>query len=487
VNPGSYASLPERFFARVRPTPVAAPRLIRLNHALASDLDLGLSGLDAPGLAKLFSGNALPPGSVPIAMVYAGHQFGHFVAQLGDGRAILIGEMRDRAGVPRDIQLKGCGRTPYSRGGDGRAALGPVLREYLISEAMHVLGIPATRSLAAVTTGESVQRETMLPGAILTRVAASHVRVGTFEYFAARGDVAGTKILADYVIDRHYPLCAHEKSPYLALLQQVVSRQAALIARWMNVGFIHGVMNTDNMAVSGETIDFGPCAFMDSFDPATVFSSIDAHGRYAYANQPNAALWNLARFAETLLPLIDADTQRAIAAATEAIATFETIFNDCWLDGMRCKLGLSTSEQGDRQLAEDLLKAMHRDQADFTLSFRALCAAAGDDQGDGPVRAQFLNALDYDEWAQRWRARMSRESVTLESRAESMRQANPAYIPRNHRVEQVIVAAVERGDFRPFEEFSQVLAAPYVERAAYASYADAPQPQERVLQTFCGT
>jgi serine/tyrosine/threonine adenylyltransferase len=487
VNPSSYASLPERFFAQVQPTPVAAPRLIRLNHALASDLDLDLSGLDAPGLAKLFSGNALPPGSVPIAMVYAGHQFGHFVAQLGDGRAILIGEMRDRAGVPRDIQLKGCGRTPYSRGGDGRAALGPVLREYLVSEAMHALGIPATQSLAAVTTGESVQRETMLPGAILTRVAASHVRVGTFEYFAARGDVAGTKILADYVIDRHYPLCAHEKSPYLALLQQVVSHQAALIARWMNVGFIHGVMNTDNMAVSGETIDFGPCAFMDSFDPATVFSSIDAHGRYAYANQPNAALWNLARFAETLLPLIDADTQRAIAAATEAIATFETLFNDCWLDGMRCKLGLSTSEQGDRQLAEDLLKAMHRNQADFTLSFRALCAAARDDQGDGPVRAQFLNALDYDEWAQRWRARMSRESMTLESRAESMRQANPAYIPRNHRVEQVIVAAVERGDFGPFEEFSQVLAAPYIERAAYASYADAPQPQERVLQTFCGT
>ena len=487
MNPSSYASLPERFFARVRPTPVAAPRLIRLNHALASDLDLDLSGLDAPGLATLFSGNVLPPGSVPIAMVYAGHQFGHFVAQLGDGRAILIGEMRDRAGVPRDIQLKGCGRTPYSRGGDGRAALGPVLREYLVSEAMHALGIPATRSLAAVTTGESVQRETMLPGAILTRVAASHVRVGTFEYFAARGDVAGAKILADYVIDRHYPLCAHEKSPYLALLQQVVSRQAALIARWMNVGFIHGVMNTDNMAVSGETIDFGPCAFMDSFDPATVFSSIDAHGRYAYANQPNAALWNLARFAETLLPLIDADTQRAIAAATEVIATFEKLFNDCWLDGMRCKLGLSTSERGDRQLAEDLLKAMHRNQADFTLSFRALCAAARDDQGDGPVRAQFLNALDYDEWAQRWRARMSREAMTLESRAESMREANPSYIPRNHRVEQVIVAAVERGDFAPFEEFSQVLAAPYVERAAYASYAAAPQPQERVLQTFCGT
>jgi len=487
VNPSSYASLPERFFARVQPTQVAAPHLIKLNQALATDLNIDVSALDAPALANLFSGNVLPQGAVPIALAYAGHQFGHFVPQLGDGRAILIGEMRDRAGVLRDIQLKGCGRTPYSRSGDGRAALGPVLREYLVSEAMHALGIPTTRSLAAVTTGESVQRETALPGAILTRVAASHVRVGTFEYFAARGDAAGTKILADYVIDRHYPLCAHDASPYLALLKQVVSRQAALIAGWMNVGFIHGVMNTDNMAVSGETIDFGPCAFMDTFDPATVFSSIDERGRYAYANQPNAALWNLARFAETLLPLIDADTQRAIAVATEAIATFETLFNDSWLDGMRRKLGLSTSEQGDRRLAEELLQAMHRNQADFTLSFRALCSAARDRQGDGPLRAQFRNALDYDEWALRWRARMSREATTLESRTESMQAANPAYIPRNHRVEQVIVAAVERSDFAPFEEFSEVLAAPYVERAACARYANLPQPQERVLQTFCGT
>jgi uncharacterized protein YdiU (UPF0061 family) len=389
--------------------------------------------------------------------------------------------------VLRDIQLKGCGRTPYSRSGDGRAALGPILREYLVSEAMHALGIPATRTLAAVTTGESVQRETALPGAILTRVAASHVRVGTFEYFAARGDVAATKILADYVIDRHYPLCAHDKSPYVALLKQVVSHQAALIAGWMNVGFIHGVMNTDNMAVSGETIDFGPCAFMDAFDPATVFSSIDELGRYAYSSQPNAALWNLARFAETLLPLIDADTQHAIGTATEAIATFETLFTDAWLGGMRRKLGLATSEHGDRQLADDLLKAMHRSQADYTLSFRALCAAARDHQGDAPVRAQFLNALDYDEWAQRWRARMGREATSLESRTEAMQQVNPAYIPRNHRVEQVIVAAVERSDLAPFEEFSQVLAAPYDERAAFARYANPPQPQERVLQTFCGT
>jgi uncharacterized protein YdiU (UPF0061 family) len=471
----------------VQPTHVAAPGLIKLNQALASDLNLDLSGLDAPALAKLFSGNVLPLGTVPIAMAYAGHQFGHFVAQLGDGRAILIGEMRDRAGLLRDIQLKGCGRTPYSRSGDGRAALGPVLREYLISEAMHALGIPTTRSLAAVTTGESVQRETTQPGAILTRVAASHVRVGTFEYFAARGDVAGTKILADYVIDRHYRLSAHDKSPYLALLKQVVSRQAALVARWMNVGFIHGVMNTDNMAVSGETIDFGPCAFMDTFDPATVFSSIDERGRYGFANQPNAALWNLARFAETLLPLIDADTQRAMGVATEAIETFETLFKDCWLDGMRRKLGLSTSEQGDRQLAEDWLQAMQRNQADFTLSFRALCAAARDPQGDAMARGHFVNAGDYDEWAQRWRARMSREATTLNLRVESMQQANPAYIPRNHRVEQVIVAAVERNDFAPFEELSQVLAAPNVARAAFARYANPPQPAERVLQTFCGT
>jgi len=477
VNPSSYASLPDRFFARVQPTHVAAPGLIKFNQALASELGLDLSGLDATGLANLFSGNVLPPGSVPIAMAYAGHQFGHFVAQLGDGRAILLGEARDRSGVLREVQLKGSGRTPYSRSGDGRAALGPVLREYLVSEAMQALAIPTTRSLAAVTTGESVRRETTTPGAIVTRVAASHVRVGTFEYFAARGDTAGTKILADYVINRHYPQCAHDKNPYLALLQQVVSRQADLIARWMNVGFIHGVMNTDNMAISGETIDFGPCAFMDTFDPATVFSSIDEHGRYAYANQPNAALWNLARFAETLLPLIDADTPRAIGAATETIATFEALFNDSWLVGMRRKLGLSTPEPGDRQLAADFLTAMHRNRADFTSSFRSLCAAARDHR----------DPHGYDDWAPRWRARMKLEATQPEARAESMQQANPAYIPRNHRVEQVIVAAVERGDYAPFEEFSQVLAAPYAARETFAGYENPPQPHERVLHTFCGT
>jgi serine/tyrosine/threonine adenylyltransferase len=485
VNPSSYASLPERFFARVQPTRVAAPGLIKLNHALASDLQLDIAGLDARALANLFSGNLLPQGAVPIALVYAGHQFGHFVPQLGDGRAILIGEQRDRAGVRRDIQLKGSGRTPYSRNGDGRAALGPVLREYLVSEAMHALAIPTTRSLAAVTTGESVRRESMLPGAIVTRVAASHVRVGTFEYFAARGDVAGTKILADYVIERHYPHCRHAK-PYLALLEQVVSCQAALIARWMNVGFIHGVMNTDNMTVSGETIDFGPCAFMDTFDPSTVFSSIDERGRYAFGNQPNAALWNLARFAETLLPLIDADAQRAIAVASETLATFETLFKERWLEGMRRKLGLLTSEPGDRQLAEDWMQAMQRNQADFTLSFRALCAAARDPQHGG-ARAHFINEADYDEWAKRWQARLSREAVAPATRAAAMQEVNPAYIARNHRVEQVIVAAVERGDFAPFEELSQVLAMPCVAREAFAAYENAPRPDERVVQTFCGT
>ena len=391
-----------------------------------------------------------------------------------------------RSGAPRDIQLKGCGRTPYSRSGDGRAALGPVLREYLVSEAMHALGIPTTRSLAAVTTGESVQREVAMPGAILTRVAASHVRVGTFEYFAARGDVDGVKVLADYVIDRHYPSAAQDSAPYLALLKQVVSRQASLIALWMNVGFIHGVMNTDNMAVSGETIDFGPCAFMDGFDPAAVFSSIDERGRYAYANQPHAAVWNLARFAESLLPLIDAQPERAVDAATEIVSGFAALFAECWLSGMRRKLGLATAESEDRRLAEDLLEAMHRNQADFTLTFRALCDAQ-EDQGAARMRACFADGRDFDHWAEGWRARLAREPLTASSRAESMRRANPAYIPRNHRIEQMITAAVGQGDFAPFEQLSTVLSQPYQEQAASVRYAAAPLPGERVLQTFCGT
>jgi uncharacterized protein YdiU (UPF0061 family) len=487
VNPSSYAGLPERFFARVAPTPVSEPRMIKFNHALAAELNLELEDVHPEGLAALFSGNVLPPGGVPIAMAYAGHQFGHFVPQLGDGRAILIGEMADRHGQRQDIQLKGCGRTPYSRNGDGRAALGPVLREYLVSEAMHALGFPATRSLAAVTTGESVRREQLLPGAILTRVAGSLVRVGTFEYFAARGDVAATKILADYCLDRHFGHVAHDKAPYLAMLREVVARQAALVAGWMQVGFIHGVMNTDNMAISGETIDFGPCAFMDAFDPAAVFSSIDEQGRYAYGNQPHAAAWNLARLAESLLPLLDENAARAVELATEVIESFAAQFASHWLKGMRRKIGLNLEEAGDRALIDDLLDAMHRHQADFTLTFRGLCNLATDQQRPSEARGSFEDTRDFQEWVQRWRVRAAREPTAPAARATAMRQVNPAYIPRNHRIEQVITAAVERRDFAPFEQLSAVLSQPYQEKSEFAEFAHPPLPAERVLQTFCGT
>lgn len=486
MKPSSYLNLPERFFARVSPTRVPAPRMIKLNRALAADLDPDLLQLDEGAAGALFSGNALPTDSVPIATAYAGHQFGHFVPQLGDGRAILIGESRDRAGVPHDIQLKGAGRTPYSRNGDGRAALGPVLREYVVSEAMHALGIASTRALAAVATGEFVRREAALPGAIIARVAASHVRVGTFEFFAARGDLAAVQLLADYVIQRHYPECAGDSEPYLALLRQVVSRQAALIAAWMNVGFIHGVMNTDNMAVSGETIDFGPCAFLDAYDPAAVFSSIDERGRYAYANQPHAAAWNLARFAETLLPIIDADSTRAIASASAVLESFAAQSADCWLTGMRRKLGLLSAEADDQKLAADLLSTMHQSQADFTLTFRALSDAATDTAADARLKDS-LDDQAFQEWLQRWRARLARQAAAPAERVAAMRSANPALIPRNHRIEQMIVAAVEKADFAPFERLLEALARPFENPDSYADLTSAPQPSERVLQTFCGT
>jgi len=468
-----YSTLPEHFFARLAPSPVAAPKLIRFNAALAEELGLSTEGLDATALAEIFAGNRLPPGAQPIAMAYAGHQFGHFVPQLGDGRALLLGEVRDRHGALRDIQLKGSGRTPYSRGGDGRAALGPVLREYVVSEAMHALGIPATRALAAVVTGETVHREEALPGAILTRVAASHVRVGSFQFFAARGDDAATRRLADYVIARHYPAAAAAARPYLALLEAVVERQAALIASWMLVGFIHGVMNTDNMAVSGETIDFGPCAFMDAYDPARVFSSIDSQGRYAFANQPNAGQWNLARFAETLLPLLGEENQVSIALATEVLSSFPGRFAAHWRRGMRAKLGLERDEDEDSELIQGLLDAMQSLQADYTQTFRSL--------NDGVVPA------GAEEWGRQWHARLAREQRSPGARELAMRAVNPAYIPRNHRIEQVIVAASERADFAPFAELLEVLASPFEERARHAAYADPPRPEERVLRTFCGT
>ena len=483
----SYADLPERFFARVSPTPVAQPTLLGFNQALASDLGLDAGGLDAQNLAAIFSGNQLLPGSDPIAMAYAGHQFGHFVPQLGDGRAILLGESPDRRGVRRDIQLKGSGRTPYSRGGDGRSALGPVLREYLVSEAMHALGIAGTRALAAVSTGEFVYREEPLPGAILTRVAASLVRVGTFQFFAAQEDGDACRVLADYVIERHYRDLKDDAQPYLALLRAVTDAQASLVARWMGVGFIHGVMNTDNMAVSGETIDYGPCAFMDAYDPATVFSSIDRLGRYAYANQPRAAVWNLARFAETLLRFIDPLPERAIELATGVIDTFPAVFAEYRLAEFRRKLGLADARDGDAELIDDLLAAMHASQADFTVTFRRLCEAVVDDAAALQVRRLFPDPGLYDAWAARWKARLVTDSMDASRRRDSMKLANPAVIPRNHRIAEVIAAAQTDGNFGPFTDLSNALADPYRSQERFAAYEQPPLPGERVLQTFCGT
>jgi serine/tyrosine/threonine adenylyltransferase len=483
----SYARLPERFFVRLDPTPVARPRLIKLNDSLASELGIDTRGLDSERLAAIFSGNETPLGAEPMAMVYAGHQFGGFVPQLGDGRAILLGEVLDRDGKRRDIQLKGSGPTPFSRRGDGRAVLGPVLREYLVSEAMYALGIPTTRALAAALTGEAVYRDRQLPGAVFTRVASSHVRVGTFQYFAARADVEALRRLADYVIDRHYPDAKDAERPYLALLQGVVERQARLVARWMQVGFIHGVMNTDNTAVSGETIDYGPCAFMDAYNPATFFSAIDQFGRYAYANQPGIAQWNLARFAETLLPILDPNAETASVLAGDAIAAFSERFEAYWLSGMRDKLGISGAEVGDLELARTLLAAMHENGADFTLTFRRLCDAAVEESADAGVRDLFANPGAYDAWAARWRSRLAIDSLEPHARAQAMRRVNPVFIPRNHRVEQALNAAIETGDFSPFDELLTVLSRPYEDHEGFADYANPPQAAERVFQTFCGT
>src|SRR5712671_2345048 len=483
----SYARLPDRFFARLQPTPVAAPRLVRLNTKLAFDLGLNPEKLAAPRSVEILAGNRVPQGGEPLAMAYAGHQFGTFVPQLGDGRAILLGEVIDRAGVRRDIQLKGAGPTPYSRRGDGRAALGPVLREYIVSEAMAALGIPTTRALAAVTTGEPVWRETTLPGAVLTRVASSHIRVGTFQFFAARRDVDAIRRLADHVIARHYPEASGGAHPYRALLDQVISRQAALIAQWLLVGFIHGVMNTDNMSIAGETIDYGPCAFMDVYHPRAVYSSIDQIGRYAYGNQPDIAQWNLVRLAETLLPLLAEDNDAAIKEAQEAIGEFAKVFDTAYAAGLRRKLGLLEVRPNDISLAQDLLDRMAHNGADFTQVFRRLCDAAAGPDGDTVVRTLFADSVAFDGWAARWRHRLSQESGESNERRSVMRAANPAFIPRNHLVEEAIIAAVNEGDFSPFERLLSVVSTPYEDQLAFGRYADPPRPDQVVHQTFCGT
>ena len=478
----SYARLGERFSTRQSLVPVAAPRLIAFNNDLARELGLDPEALVTPEGIDYLAGNHVPPGAEPIATAYAGHQFGGFVPQLGDGRAMLLGEVVDRHQVRRDIQLKGSGRTPFSRGGDGRAALGPVLREYIVSEAMVALDIPTTRALAAVATGEDVVRERVLPGAILTRVAASHIRVGTFQFFAVRGDLASLRRLADYVIARHYPTAADDANPYRALLEGVIAKQAALVARWMLVGFVHGVMNTDNTSVAGETIDYGPCAFMDVYDPATVFSSIDRHGRYAFAKQPAITHWNLVRFAECLLPLLDKEETEAVEQAQAALSTFSGLYDTALLNGGRAKLGLMTLQPDDLALWEGLLDCMAAAQADFTLTFRSLCSAAEGDETE--LRRHFAGLPAFDEWVQRWRRRLGSESGI--GRATAMCRANPAFIPRNHRVEAMIEAAVEHHDFGPFEQLAAILSRPYKDQPDFEAFTRPPVAREP-YRTFCGT
>ena len=483
----SYARLADRFFARVDATPVASPRLIRVNRELAQALGIDPDWLASPEGVEVLAGNRVPAGSEPIATAYAGHQFASFVPQLGDGRAILLGEVVGRDGKRYDIQLKGAGRTPFSRMGDGRAALGPVLREYVVSEAMAALGIPTTRSLAAVTTGEGVIREEVLPGAVLTRVASSHIRVGTFQFFAARGDVDGLTRLADHVIARHYPDAAEAERPYRALLDAVIAAQADLVARWMLVGFIHGVMNTDNASIAGETIDYGPCAFMDAYHPATVYSSIDRQGRYAYGNQPRIAGWNMARLAEAMLPLLGEEDDTALAEAQQALDAFGPQFDAAYQAGLRRKFGLTAAWPEDLDLIRDILEAMAQNQVDFTLFFRRLADAVLDEEHDEAVRSLFVDPTAFDPWAVRWRQRLADEPVAAEGRRDAMRAVNPAFIPRNHRVEAVIRAATDHHDFGPFEELMMVLSAPFDDQPDYEAYMAPPQPHEQVLQTFCGT
>lgn len=475
----SYARLPELLFSSQKPTPVTSPKLVAFNDSLATSLGLNRQVLQSSDGVAVFAGNRIPEGASPLAQAYAGHQFGHFT-MLGDGRAILIGEQITPSDERFDIQLKGSGRTPYSRGGDGRAALGPMLREYIISEGMHALGIPTTRSLAVVTTGESVIRETELPGAILTRVASSHLRVGTFQYAANWGTADELRTLADYTLQRHFPDVGEAENRYLSLLQEVIKRQAALIAQWQLVGFVHGVMNTDNMALSGETIDYGPCAFMDTYDPATVFSSIDVHGRYAYGNQPRIAAWNLARFAETLLPLLHENEEQAIQLAQDAIADFSEQYHRNWFSGMRAKLGIFNEEAEDKTLIEDLLGLMHKNRADYTNTFRALTFGK-------PEETVLFDTPDFPRWHELWQARLDRQEESRDSSHQLMRKSNPAVIPRNHRVEEALEAAVKKGDYSVMERLLHVLAKPYAHSPEQEHYCQPPLDSTRPYRTYCGT
>ncbi len=475
----TYFKLPAPFFTRIPPVAVKEPVLVILNKNLAENLNLDFSDYSEQQLADLFSGNHLPEDAEPLAQAYAGHQFGHFT-MLGDGRAVVLGEHLAENQERFDVQFKGSGPTPYSRNGDGRAALGPMLREFVISEAMHALNIPTTRSLAVVTTGEPVYRESVLPGAILTRVAKSHVRVGTFQFAALQDDPVLTESLMNYTIERHFPELAAAQNKPLALLDAVMERQVELIVHWMRVGFIHGVMNTDNMALSGETIDYGPCAFMDTYNPETVFSSIDHYGRYAYQNQPAIAQWNLARFAETLIPLIDSNTKIAIEKAEALLHSFKDRYESQWLQMMRGKLGLFGAEQEDAALISDFLDWMRQSELDFTNTFRQLITVRR--RGETA-----FDSADFQAWHARWQQRLERNAESQEASLGLMQRQNPAIIPRNHQVEEALKAASEAGDLRPFHQLLAALAAPYDDDPQFAQYQAPPAPSERVYQTFCGT
>ncbi|WP_235988856.1 protein adenylyltransferase SelO [Aquibacillus kalidii] len=475
----SYAQLPEKFYATLELNPVKSPELVYFNEELAKNLGLDSEKLNSEAAVEVFAGNRMPKGSIPLAQAYGGHQFGHF-NMLGDGRALLVGEQLTSSGECLDIQLKGSGRTPFSRGGDGRAALGPMLREYIISEAMYGLGIPTTRSLAVVSTGESIIRETELPGAILTRVAASHIRVGTFQYAARWGTIDDLQALADYTIKRHFPEIEEKEDRYLLLLREVINRQAALIAKWQLVGFIHGVMNTDNMTISGETIDYGPCAFMNSYDPATVFSSIDRQGRYAYGNQPPIGGWNLTRFAESLLPLLHEDQDEAVDLAQAEISKYMDLYNDYWLQGMRAKLGLFNEEKEDSSLIKELLEMMEQYSADFTNTFKALTLR----QYNG---SNLFNTTAFSDWSRKWEERLEKQQKTSEASQELMRNNNPAVIPRNHRVEEALAAAVEDGDYDVMKRLLNALSNPFEYAAEQEEYASLPPKSAKPYRTFCGT
>ena len=475
----SYSRLPKLLYTHLEPTPVRLPRFVQFNNALAEEMGLDPDALNSEAGNAFLAGNKMPEGAEPLAQAYAGHQFGHFT-MLGDGRAILLGEHITPKSERLDLQLKGSGRTPYSRGGDGRAALGPMLREYLISEAMHALGVPTTRSLAVVSTGEPVYRETSLPGAILTRVASSHIRVGTFQFAYSRGSDQDLRLLTDYTIARHDPGLSGTDRPYYDFLNAVMNRQARLIAKWQSIGFIHGVMNTDNMAISGETIDYGPCAFMDAYDPATVFSSIDAHGRYAFGNQPYIAAWNLARFAETMMILLDPNEEKAYALAQEAISGFSGLYRSYWLDAMGAKLGLFNNESEDEGLIEALLEVMHRHHADYTNTFLAITF-------DRPEVKGLFEQPDFQQWRLRWQERLQRQPQSADEVQERMKGANPAVIPRNHRVEEALEAAVNLGDFSLLDRLSAVLAKPYAHTPDQAAYAASAPESVGPYRTFCGT